>query len=58
MENIKKTKKSRKKRKKVLTNGVHGDILTKLSGAEPVSGLKIESFLKNLKKVLDKSFSI
>ena len=58
MENIKKTKKSRKKRKKVLTNEVRGDILTKLSGAEPVSGLKIESFLKNLKKVLDKSFSI
>ena len=33
-----------KKRKKVLTNEVRGDILTKLSGAEPVSGLKIESF--------------
>ena len=56
MENIKKTKKVEKKRKKVLTNGLRGDILTKLSGAEPVGGLKIESFLKNLKKVLDKSF--
>ena len=58
MGNIKKVKKDEKCGKKVLTNGLRGDILTKLSGAEPVSGLKIESFLKNLKKVLDKSFSI
>ena len=33
-------------------------MLTKLSGAEPVSEIKSKSFLKNLKKVLDKSFSI
>ena len=42
--------------KKVLTNGERGGILTKLSGAELVSGVKSKSFLKNLKKVLDKDF--
>ena len=42
--------------KKVLTNRERGGILTKLSGAELVSGVKIKSFLKNLKKVLDKDF--
>ena len=30
-------------------------ILTKLSGAKPAGGIKSKSFLKNLKKVLDKS---
>ena len=40
--------------KKVLTKGERGGILTKLSGAELVSGVKIKKFLKNLKKVLDK----
>ena len=44
--------------KKVLTKGERGGILTKLSGAELVSEVKIKKFLKNLKKVLDKSFSI
>ena len=44
MGNIKKVKKDEKCGKKVLTNGLRGDILIKLSGAEPAGGLKIESF--------------
>ena len=41
--------------KKVLTKGERGGILTKLSGAEPVSGVKIKNFLKNFKKFLTKT---
>ena len=42
--------------KKVLTKGERGGILTKLSGAEPVSEVKIKKFFEKLKKVLDKDF--
>ena len=42
----------------VLTKGACGGILTRLSGATPGGKIKIEKFLKNLKKVLDKSFSM
>ena len=41
-----------------MTKGECGGILTKLSGATPAGKIKTEKFLKNLKKVLDKSFSI
>ena len=58
MAGIKKPEKVEKTWKKVLTNGGRGGILTKLSGAEPVGEIKSKSFLKNLKKVLDKSFSM
>jgi len=36
--------------KKVLTKGERGGILTKLSGAEPVSGVKIKKFFEKLEK--------
>ena len=42
----------------MLTNGDRGGILTKLSGGNAERRDEIESFLKNLKKVLDKSFSM
>jgi len=40
----------------VLTNEGRGGILTKLSGAEPVSEVKIKKFFEKLEKVLDKDF--
>ena len=58
MPAIKKLEKSRKSRKKVLTNGEMGGILTELSGAEPAAGYKSKKFFEKLEKVLDKSFSI
>ena len=40
----------------MLTNEGRGGILTKLSGAEPVSEVKIKKFFEKLEKVLDKDF--
>ena len=48
-------KKVEKRRKKVLTKGIWGGILTKLSGANRSAGWKPKSFLENLKKFLTKA---